>query len=61
MHPSGDELAQLAKLVDGGKLKVVVDKVFPFAQTADAFAYLEQGRAKGKVIVEVAEATQGGA
>jgi len=43
----------LARLVDGGQLKPVTDRVFPFQQIADAFAYLEQGRAKGKVIVEL--------
>lgn len=29
--------------------------IFPFAQIADAFAYLEQGHAKGKVIVQMVE------
>ena len=51
MHPSGAELAELGALVDEGKLEVVVDRVFPFDQIAAAFAYLEQGRAKGKVVV----------
>ena len=53
MHPSGTDLDLLARLVDGGQLKPVTDRVFPFQQIADAFAYLEQGRAKGKVIVEL--------
>ena len=34
-------------------MKVTVDKVFPFAQMADALAYVESGRAKGKVVVEM--------
>ncbi|WP_445183513.1 NADP-dependent oxidoreductase [Pseudonocardia sp. Cha107L01] len=53
MHPSGDDLDLLAGLVDGGQLKPVTDRVFPFRQIADAFAYLEKGRAKGKVIVRL--------
>jgi NADPH:quinone reductase-like Zn-dependent oxidoreductase len=51
MHPSGSDLAQLAELIEQGKLKVVVDKTYPFANIADALAYVESGRAKGKVVV----------
>ena len=54
MRPSGKELEELASLVDAKKLEVVVDRVFPFAEIAEAFAYLEQGRAKGKVVVTMA-------
>ena len=53
MHPSGDDLDVLARLVDGGELKPVTDRVFPFEQIPDAFAYLEEGHAKGKVIVRL--------
>jgi NADPH:quinone reductase-like Zn-dependent oxidoreductase len=52
MHPSGEDLGLLANLVDSGKLKTVTDRVFPFEQIAEAFAYLEQGHAKGKVVVQ---------
>lgn len=51
MHPSGSELAELGKLVEDGRLRPIVDKVFPFEDIADAFAYLEKGHAKGKVVV----------
>ena len=53
MHPSGADLAVLAGLVDGGQLRPVVDRTFPFADISRAFAYLERGRAKGKVVVEL--------
>ncbi|WP_199827307.1 NADP-dependent oxidoreductase [Streptomyces xylophagus] len=53
MHPSGADLDLLAGLVDKGELRPVTDRVFPFARIADAFAYLEQGHAKGKVVVEM--------
>jgi alcohol dehydrogenase len=53
MHPSGDDLAVLAELVDKQVLEVITDRVFPFGQIAEAFAYLEQGRAKGKVVVQM--------
>lgn len=51
MHPSGSDLAQLADLIEQGKLKVIVDKAYPFASIAEALAYVESGRAKGKVVV----------
>jgi NADPH:quinone reductase-like Zn-dependent oxidoreductase len=54
MHPSGSELAELASLIDAGKLKVILDRVLPFDQIGAAMAYLEQGRAKGKVVVRMA-------
>lgn len=53
MHPSGAELSELAALVDAGRLRPIVDRVFPFAEIEQAFAYLETGRAKGKVIVQM--------
>jgi NADPH:quinone reductase-like Zn-dependent oxidoreductase len=51
MHPSGSDLAQLAELIEQGKLKVIVDKTYPFAKISEALAYVESGRAKGKVVV----------
>lgn len=53
MHGSGARLAELAELIDEHRLEVVVDRVFPFEQVADAMAYLEKGHAKGKVIVRM--------
>jgi NADPH:quinone reductase-like Zn-dependent oxidoreductase len=51
MHPSGSDLAQLADLIEREKLKVIVDKAYPFAKISEALAYVESGRAKGKVVV----------
>lgn len=53
MHPSGSELAELGQLVEQKKLEPVIDRVFPFAEIGEAFAYLEAGRAKGKVVVRM--------
>jgi alcohol dehydrogenase len=53
MHPSGTGLAELAELVEQGKLKVTLDKTYPFANIAGALAYVESGRAKGKVVVSM--------
>jgi alcohol dehydrogenase len=54
MRPSGTQLRELAALVEAGKLKPVIDRVFPFAQTREALDYVETGRAKGKVVISMA-------
>jgi alcohol dehydrogenase len=54
MHPSGPELAELGQLIEDRKLEPVIDRVFPFAEIREAFAYLEAGHAKGKVVVSMA-------
>ena len=51
MHSSGSDLEQLATMLDQGTLEAIVDRTFPFSRVADAFAYLEKGHAKGKVVV----------
>jgi alcohol dehydrogenase len=51
MHASGTELAELAELIEQGKLKVIIDKIYPFAKISEALAYVESGHAKGKVVV----------
>jgi alcohol dehydrogenase len=53
MRASGEQLRELAKLVDAGAIRPVVDRVFPFASTNEALAYVETGRAKGKVVIKV--------
>ncbi|MQW33484.1 NADP-dependent oxidoreductase [Sinorhizobium meliloti] len=55
MRAEGQQLGEIAKLIDAGAIRPVVDKVFPFAQTPDALAYVETGRAKGKVVVDVSQ------
>lgn len=53
MKASGDQLRQIAALIDAGHVRPVVDKVFPFESTNEALAYVETGRAKGKVMIRV--------
>jgi alcohol dehydrogenase len=53
MKASGDQLRELGGLIDSGVIRPVVDRVFPFQSTTDALAYVEKGRAKGKVVVKV--------
>jgi alcohol dehydrogenase len=53
MHASGTELAELAGLIEQGKLKVIIDKIYPVAKISEALAYVESGHAKGKVVVRM--------
>ena len=55
MHPSGSDLAELAHLVEDGKLDPVIDRVFPFEEIKQAFVYLEAGHAKGKIVIRMDE------
>lgn len=50
MKANGDQLKQLAGLYDNGVLKPVLDRTFAFDDTLDAIAYVEQGKANGKIV-----------
>ena len=52
VHPDGSQLAEIGELLEMGSIRPVIDKVFPFDQAKEALAYLEKGRAKGKVVVQ---------
>ena len=52
-HPDGSQLAEIGELLKTGIIRPVIDKVFPFDQAIEALAYLEMGRAKGKVVVQI--------
>lgn len=49
----GAQLAGIARLVDEGRIKPVIDRVFPFEGLPAAFAHLGTGRAKGKVVLSM--------
>jgi NADPH:quinone reductase-like Zn-dependent oxidoreductase len=51
MQANGAQLRQLATLYDADHLRPVIDQTFPFDQTLRALAYVEQGRANGKVVI----------
>src|SRR6266566_486916 len=48
---NGGQLTEITSLIDDEIIRPVVDRVFPFASTKEAMAYVEAGRAKGKVVV----------
>jgi alcohol dehydrogenase len=53
MRANGKQLGEIAKLIESGKIRPVIDKVFPFDSTKEALAYVESGRACGKVVIAV--------
>ncbi|MES2651977.1 MAG: NADP-dependent oxidoreductase [Bacteroidota bacterium] len=53
MRADGKQLSEITSLIEAGVITPVVDKVFPFEQINDALAYVESGRAKGKVVVKI--------
>ena len=52
-EPNGEQLREIAGLVDQGAIKPVIDREFAFEQLPAALSYLEAGRARGKVVLRV--------
>ncbi|TYL83730.1 NADP-dependent oxidoreductase [Bradyrhizobium cytisi] len=53
MRANGDQLGQIASLIEAGIIRPVVDRIFPFEATSEALAYVETGRSRGKVVVKI--------
>ncbi|WP_025116297.1 NADP-dependent oxidoreductase [Lysinibacillus fusiformis] len=53
MKPSGEQLRMIADYFESGKIKPVIDRIFPFEEAQQAMEYAESGRAKGKIIVKI--------
>ena len=52
-QPSTADLTLLAGMVESGKLKTVIDRTYKWDPTVDAIRYVEEGHARGKVIITV--------
>lgn len=57
MRPDGSQLAEIARLVDAGVIRPVIDREFAFAETPAALDRSASGRARGKVVIRVAPDT----
>ncbi len=53
IHPDGGQLAAIGALLEAQSIRPVIDRVFPFDQAGEALAYLDKGRATGKVVVQM--------
>ena len=52
-----DNLATLKQLIEDGKVTPVIDRTYPLSETATAIRYLEEGHARGKVVITVTPPT----
>ena len=59
MRANGAQLSEITSLIDQGIVRPVIDRVFPFASTKEAMAYVEAGRAKGKVVISFRDTRAG--
>jgi NADPH:quinone reductase-like Zn-dependent oxidoreductase len=48
-----EDMLALKELTESGKLTPVIDRTYPLAEAPGAIRYLEEGHAKGKVVVTV--------
>lgn len=53
MRADGEQLARITALLESGRIKPTIDRAFPYLETNAAMAYLESGRARGKVVIEM--------
>ncbi|MCH7958867.1 MAG: NADP-dependent oxidoreductase [Candidatus Hydrogenedentes bacterium] len=53
MNPNSEDLEGFNKLIAAGKLKPIIDKVYPLDEAVHAMNYLELGHARGKVVLKV--------
>jgi NADPH:quinone reductase-like Zn-dependent oxidoreductase len=53
MAANGGQIAKSSSLIEAGDIRPVMDRIFPLKRTNEALAYVETGRAKGKVVVTV--------
>jgi NADPH:quinone reductase-like Zn-dependent oxidoreductase len=50
---SRDDLVVLKKLIETGKVTPVIDRSYPLREVPQAIRYLEQGHARGKVVISM--------
>jgi alcohol dehydrogenase len=53
MKPSGEQLTKIKLLVEKGSIRPVIDRVYSLEEAQEAVQYVETGRAKGKVVIQV--------
>jgi NADPH:quinone reductase-like Zn-dependent oxidoreductase len=54
-HPDANELAEITKLIDDGKIKPVVSQVLPLSEAAKADAQAETHHTRGKIVLKIAD------
>ncbi len=55
VEPNSDELAELGRLIDAKKIKVIVSQTLPLAEAAKAQAQADTHHTRGKIVLKVAD------
>ena len=53
VKPNKDDLVFLKELIEAGKVVPTIDRRWPLSEFAEAFRYLEEGHAQGKIVIVV--------
>ena len=53
-HPSSSDLTEIARLIDAGKVKTVVETVLPLAEARRAHELSQNGHGRGKIVLKAA-------
>lgn len=53
MHPNGVHLNNIKTMIEEEEIKPIIDKVYSFSESVEAFMHLATGRAKGKVVITI--------
>ena len=55
VEPNREQLVQIGSLIDAGKLRPIIDAVFPLAQARQAYEQGTKGHTRGKIVLRVAD------
>ncbi len=53
MRPNKSDLDEISQLTDNNKIKPIIEKIFDFNRSIEAFEYLEKGHTKGKLAIKI--------
>jgi NADPH:quinone reductase-like Zn-dependent oxidoreductase len=56
-HPSGAQLAEIAKMIDSGKLAPIIDRILPLSEARRAHELSQSGHVRGKIVLRVKDQT----
>lgn len=53
MHPNGNHLRQIKSMIENGQINPIIDAIYPYHKSIEAFTHLATGRAKGKIVISI--------
>src|SRR6266403_824416 len=53
VHPNGAQLAEIAKLIDSGELKLTIDRILPLSEVRRAHELSQSGHTHGKIVLRI--------